>query len=362
MLVASGHDGGRPTHPDERPHPVEPYCQTTSRASARPTGWRSAILPDGRVGAGSLGVSLGAVAIPNYQGFMLPLLRRLGDGEPHKLAEILSDLADDLKIPEEDRHQLLRSGASTVSSRARWAQVYLKEAGLLTLPSRGVLTISEEGRRVLATHPSAIDNKFLTAYPSFVDFQHRRRPPGQSASPVPLDPVDETPEEQMERLWQERRDLVAGDLLQRIAAMEPTGFESLVVRVLVAIGYGGSYSEAASVVGRSGDAGIDGIIKEDRLGLDAIYIQAKRWQGTVGRPEIQRFAGSLDGARASKGVFITTSSFTPDARAYVRSIGKHIVLIDGPMLADLMIEYGVGVVTERAYVVPKVDQDFFEAP
>ena len=295
---------------------------------------------------------------------MLPLLRRLGDGKPHRLTEILSDLADDLKIPDDDRHQLLRSGANTVHSRARWAQAYLKEAGLVTLPSRGVLMISEEGSRVLATHPSAIDNRFLTRYASFVDFQHRRRLPGQSAAPVtePLDQGSETPEEQMERLWQERRDLVAGDLLDRIAAMAPAGFESLVVRVLVAIGYGGSYAEAASVVGRTGDAGIDGIIKEDRLGLDAVYIQAKRWQGVVGRPEIQRFSGSLDGARASKGVFITTSSFTPDARNYVRGIGKHIVLVDGAMLADLMIEYGVGVVTERTYAVPKVDEDFFEAP
>jgi restriction system protein len=304
------------------------------------------------------------VAIPDYQSFMLPLLRRLGDGKPHKLADILADLADDLKIPEDDRHEVLRSGVNTIRSRAGWAQVYLKEAGLLTRPSRGLLAISEEGLRVLATNPSTIDNKFLASYPSFLEFQHRSRPPRSGVSPVPVapSPSAETPDEQMERLWQERRDLVARDLLQRIAAMDPAGFESLVVRVLVAIGYGGSYAEAASVVGRSGDAGIDGIIKEDRLGLDAVYIQAKRWQGVVGRPEIQRFSGSLDGARASKGVFITTSSFTPDARSYVRGIGKHIVLIDGPMLADLMIEYGVGVVTERTYVVPKVDLDFFEAP
>lgn len=295
---------------------------------------------------------------------MLPLLRRLGDDKPHKLAEILGELADELKIPEEDRHQVLQSGVNTVRSRAGWAQLYLKEAGLLTRPSRGALAISEEGRRVLATSPKAIDNKFLMAYPSFVEFRHRRRPPGPGGPPQPGPggPGDGTPEEQMERLWQERRDFVAGDLLERIAAMDPAGFESLVVRVLVAIGYGGSYAEAASVVGRSGDAGIDGIIKEDRLGLDAVYIQAKRWQGVVGRPEIQRFSGSLDGARASKGVFITTSSFTPDARSYVHGIGKHIVLIDGPMLADLMIEYGVGVATERTYVVPKVDEDFFEAP
>lgn len=308
------------------------------------------------------------MAIPDYQSFMLPLLRRLGDGKPHKLAEILSGLADDLQIPEAERHQVLQSGVNTVRSRTGWAGVYLKEAGLLTRPSRGALLISEEGRRVLATSPKVIDNKFLTAYPDFVDFQHRSRPHRPSGPPVgeprhvPVDLGGETPEEQMERLWQGRRGVVAEDLLQRIAAMDPSGFESLVVRVLVAMGYGGSYAEAASVVGRSGDAGIDGIIKEDRLGLDAVYIQAKRWQGSVGRPEIQRFSGSLDGARASKGVFITTSSFSQDAHDYVRGIGKHIVLIDGRMLADLMVEYGVGVVTERTYVVPKVDEDFFEAP
>jgi restriction system protein len=302
------------------------------------------------------------VAIPSYQAFMLPLLRRLGDGKPHRLTEILGALADDLTIPGDDRGQLLSSGANTLHNRARWAQVYLKEAGLLTLPRRGVLMISQEGMKVLATKPSTIDNKFLARYASFVDFQHRRRLPGQNSVPVtvPLDPGSETPEEQMERLWQERRDLVARDLLERIAAMDPAGFEFLVVRVLVAIGYGGSYAEAASVVGRSGDGGIDGIIKQDRLGLDAVYIQAKRWQGKVGRPEIQRFSGSLDGARARKGVFITNSDFSPDARDYVQGIGKNIVLINGPMLADLMIEYGVGVVTERTYVVPKVDQDFFE--
>ena len=164
----------------------------------------------------------------------------------------------------------------------------------------------------------------------------------------------------MERLWQERRHLVARELLERIAGMDAGDFESLVVQVLVAMGYGGSYAEAARVVGKSGDGGIDGIIKEDRLGLDAVYVQAKRWQGVVGRPQLQQFAGSLDGARASKGVFITNSSFTADARTYVEAIGKHIVLVEGRMLADLMIEYGVAVVTERTYLIPKVDEDFFE--
>ncbi len=343
--------------PDQRLYPVGLGWPIPSRASVRATGYRSAFRVHGRAREGSLSVSWGVVAIPDYQAFMLPLLRRLGDNKPHKLAEVLNDLADELQIREEDRHQVLRSGANTIRSRAGWAQAYLKQAGLLTLPSRGVLAISEEGKRVLAANPSGIDYKFLTRYPSFVEFRNRRRPAPPGGPPGP-----ETPDEQMERLWQERRDVVADELLERIAALEPSGFESLVVRVLVAIGYGGSYAEAASVVGRSGDAGIDGIIKEDRLGLDAVYIQAKRWQGVVGRPEIQRFSGSLDGARASKGVFITTSSFSPDAHNYVRGIGKHIVLIDGPMLADLMIEYGVGVITERTYLVPKVDEDFFEAP
>ena len=173
-------------------------------------------------------------------------------------------------------------------------------------------------------------------------------------------PEAEDPDEAMERLWRARRELVAGELLERIGHASPAVFEQLVVRLLVAMGYGGSYAEASQVVGRSGDEGIDGIIKEDRLGLDAIYVQAKRWQTTVGRPEIQKFAGGLDGARARKGVFITTSGFSPDARAYVDRIDKRIVLIDGPMLADLMLDHGVRVATQRAYALPHVDADFFE--
>jgi restriction system protein len=225
-----------------------------------------------------------------------------------------------------------------------------------------MVRITDEGRRVVAEAPERIDVEYLKRYPSFLEFVQGS---GTTAGTVPEQAVaggaeGVDPDEAMERLWRARQQFVASELLERIAAASPTFFEQLVVRLLVAMGYGGSYAEASRVVGRSGDEGIDGIIKEDRLGLDAIYVQAKRWRGSVGRPDVQKFAGSLDGARARKGVFITTSTFSPDARDYVDRIDKRIVLIDGSMLADLMIEHSVGVATGRTYVIPKVDVDFFE--
>jgi restriction system protein len=238
----------------------------------------------------------------------------------------------------------------------------LKQAGLVEGPARGVVRITEEGQRLLAENPPSVGLALLMRYPSFVAFLRRKRST-DSAGTAPIEVAgevsSETPEEAFERLWQTLREEVAAELLERLGSAAPVFFERLVVRLLVAMGYGGSYAEAASVVGRPGDEGIDGVIKEDPLGLDAVYVQAKRWQGVVGRPEIQKFAGSLEGARARKGVFITTSGFTPDARAYVGGIEKRIVLIDGAMLADLMIKHGVGVTPAQTYVIPKVDQDYF---
>lgn len=299
--------------------------------------------------------------IPPFAAFMLPLLRSLSDGEPRRVREVVEADADDLGIPEEERLEQLASGhGNRARNRTRWSLTYLKHAGLIAQPARGLMQVTEEGRRVLASGPDHLDIEYLSRYPSFRDFQKRRRgSPGATSKPSAAS-ASETPDEQMERLWQERRDLVAGNLLERIADMDPGDFESMVVRVLVAMGYGGSFAEAASVVGRSGDGGIDGIIKEDRLGLDAIYVQAKRWQAVVGRPVVQQFAGSLEGARATKGVFITNSTFTDEARKYAGSIGNHIVLVDGDVLAGLMIEYGIGVTVERTYAIPIVDETFFE--
>jgi restriction system protein len=302
------------------------------------------------------------VAIPDYQTFMLPLLKSIADGNDHRLRDLVSGLGDQFGVTDQERAQLLPSGRATVLySRVQWARAYLKQAGLVEGPARGVVRITEEGRRLLAENPPSVGLPLLMRYPSFVAFLHRKRSTDSPETSVePAGEVSkETPEEALERLWQTLRDEVAAELLERLGSAAPVFFERLVVRLLVAMGYGGSYAEAASVVGRPGDEGIDGVIKEDRLGLDAVYVQAKRWQGIVGRPEIQKFAGSLEGARARKGVFITTSSFTPDAHSYVRGIEKKIVLIDGPMLADLMIDHKVGVTTAQTYVVPKVDQDYF---
>ncbi len=250
------------------------------------------------------------------------------------------------------------------NNRVHWAVTYLKNAGLAANPTRGIWRITDEGARVLREKPSRIDNRFLVRYPAFVEWRRRSAPRGPGeAIEEPAKPIldaSETPEETLERTWRAIRAQVAGELLEQIMAASPQFFERLVVQLLVAMGYGGTYAEAAQVTRATGDGGIDGIVNEDRLGLDAIYVQAKRWEATVGRPEIQKFTGSLEGERANKGVFITTSAFSPDARDYVKKIGKRIVLIDGPRLADLLIEHGVGVTTDRAYTIPRLDLDFFE--
>ncbi|MBJ7595914.1 MAG: restriction endonuclease [Candidatus Dormibacteraeota bacterium] len=299
---------------------------------------------------------------------MVPLLRAVADGETHRTSELLPRLADEFGLSEEERSTLVPSGRATVLySRVQWARTYMYQAGLLTSPKRGYIRLSDEGRQVISTNPKRIDLAFLRKYPAFVDFESRTKAPPvpgaialDGSSGPTIGGTAETPDETLERTWRELRTQVAVEVLEKVRSASPRFFEELVVRLLVAMGYGGSYADAASVVGKSGDEGIDGIIKEDRLGLDALYVQAKRWQSVVGRPVIQAFAGSLEGARARKGVMITTSSFTPDAKSYVNQIEKRIVLIDGPTLAELMIEHCVGIATDRTYVVPRIDLDFFE--
>ena len=306
--------------------------------------------------------------VPGFQTFMVPLLRAVADGKEHRTStDLIPRLADEFHLTPADREALLPSGRGTILySRIQWARTYMYQAGLLTSPKRGFVAISDEGRKALASSPRHIDVAFLRRYPAFVAFEGRTKsaasPPGHSSA-APTDapgPDGETPDETLERTWRELRSQVATELLERIRGASPRFFEELVVRLLVAMGYGGSYADAAAVVGRSGDEGIDGIIKEDRLGLDAVYVQAKRWQNIVGRPAVQAFAGSLEGARARKGVMISTSAFSADAQAFTGKIEKRIVLIDGQTLAELMIEHGVGVTVDRTYVVPKIDADFFE--
>ncbi len=293
---------------------------------------------------------------------MRPLLEVLLDGEEHAVRDIYAQLADRFQLTEADRQELIPSGTQPLlHNRAGWAKTYLLKAGLLLSPRRGVISIAERGRQALAGNQQ-IDNRFLRQFPEFMDFTRGSNEPGYVAGQpqAAIAPAAETtPEELIEAGYQQVQNALASDLLDRVRAASPPFFERLVVELLVKMGYGGSLADAGKAVGRSGDQGIDGIIKEDRLGLDVIYLQAKRWESTVGRPEIQQFAGALQGQRARKGVFITTSTFSSEAKQYATAIESRIILIDGTELAQLMISHGVGVTPTAVYQLKRVDSDYF---
>ncbi len=299
------------------------------------------------------------MAIPDYQTTMLPLLRFAGDNQEHRFRDAVQTLADEFDLTEEERKELLPSGQQAIfNNRVGWARLYLVKAGLLEATRRGYFKITEQGHKALTQKPERIDKNFLMQIPDFVkaweSIKGKRKP--EKAESVPS---ETTPEESLESAYQELHDGLASELLQMVKQCPPDFFERLVVDVLIKMGYGGSRKEAGQAVGKTSDGGIDGIIKEDKLGLDIIYIQAKRWEGTVGRPEIQKFAGALQGQRARKGIFITTSSFTKDAREYIENIDTKIILIDGQRLAELMIAYNVGANTTAIYEVKKIDSDYF---
>lgn len=299
------------------------------------------------------------MTIPDYQSIMLPLLRFASDGEEHSLREAIDALADQFKLSAEERQTLLPSGQQAIfDNRAGWARTYLKKASLVESTRRGYFRITRRGQDVLHKDPASINVAYLKQFPEFVEFQSTHRPHevGDNAG-APGD--GQTPAEDIESAYQRAKEGLAEDLLQSAAKASPAFFERLVIDLLLKMGYGGTRVDAGERLGRSGDGGVDGIIKEDRLGLDAIYVQAKRWDGAVGRPEIQKFAGALQGQRAKKGIFITTSSFTSDATEYVQRIDSKIVLIDGEMLARLMIDYNVGVAPLAIYELKKVDLDYF---
>ncbi|MFZ2493479.1 MAG: restriction endonuclease [Thermoanaerobaculia bacterium] len=301
--------------------------------------------------------------VPDFQSLLLPMLRFAADGKDHSLAEAREVLAKEFNLTPEELASLLPSGRQAVfANRAAWAKVYLAQAGLLTSPKRGHFVISSQGVEVLKDPPHRIDIKYLERFPQFVEFRYSRR--REAAGAVQADETETselaTPEETLENAYSKLRGALAADLLAKVKSATPEFFEKLVVTLLLAMGYGGSRADAGRAIGRGGDGGIDGIIDEDRLGLDAIYIQAKRWEGSVGRPEIQKFVGALHGQRARKGVFITTSAFTNDAVGYANRVENRIVLIDGRRLAELMIDFGVGVSVEATYVIKKIDSDFFE--
>lgn len=301
------------------------------------------------------------MAIPDYQTCMLPFLRHLGDGKEHLLRDTEEALAGHFNLTPAERAELLPSGQQGVfKNRIGWARTYLKKAALIEATRRAVFKITERGMATLASNPLKIDTKFLEQWPEFMEFRDISRPIVGQPQPAELPLATTTPEEAIELAYQGLREQLAQELLSRILSCSPTFFEQLVVELLVKMGYGGSRKDAGERIGQTGDGGIDGIIKEDRLGLDTIFIQAKRWQGSVGRPEIQKFVGALQGQRARKGVFITTSTYTSDAIDYTSRIDTKVVLIDGKQLSALMIDFDIGVSVSASYVVKRVDSDYFE--
>jgi restriction system protein len=277
------------------------------------------------------------------------------------LREAIEALAENFNLTDEEKRQLLPSGQqATFDNRVGWARTYLKKARLLKYTRRGHFRITERGKSVLENNPSRIDRNYLKKFSEFVDFITPDPEEETKASRLSVEEEKQTPEEHIEHAYQRVRKSLVKEILQTIQDQSPAFFERLVIDLLVKMGYGGTRKDAGQAVGRSGDGGIDGIIKEDRLGLDIMYIQAKRWnQKTVGRPEIQKFAGALQGRRAKKGIFITTSSFSQTARDYVSRIDSKIVLIDGETLAQLMIDFNIGVTAIASYEIKRIDSDYF---
>lgn len=304
------------------------------------------------------------MAIPDYQSIMLPLLSFASDRQEHSVREAVDSLADHFKLTEEEKSQQLPSGQQTTFlNRVSWATTYMKKAHLLESTRRSHFRITDRGLEALQEKPLSINVKFLKRYPEFVEFQAKGKSLDNSNGGTALlteeQEQTQTPEEVIETAYQSIRNDLAIELLQQIMRCSPSFFEQIVVDLLVKMGYGGSRKDAGRAVGRSNDGGIDGIINEDRLGLDVIYIQAKRWEATIGRPEIQKFVGALQGRHAKKGVFITTSSFTAEAKSYAGMVGNKVVLIDGETLAKLMIDFNVGISPIRNYEVKRIDSDYF---
>jgi len=296
---------------------------------------------------------------------MLPILTMLGDGHPQRVRDIMQTLADQFRLSPEDLEERVPNGSQTrFYNRTNWALTYMAKAGLVTRVPRAHARITDEGLNLVASHPTEVSVRTLRRYETFRQFEERKRPgpaggAAERLAPTATEREVATPDELMESAYRSIREDLADELLERVRACPPSFFEQLVVDVLVSMGYGGSLEDAGAAIGRTGDGGIDGTIKEDRLGLDVVCIQAKRWEGTVGRPVVQAFVGSMEGRQATKGVLITTSSFSRDAEEYVNRIQRRIVLVDGRRLAELMIDHDVGVATKRTYAVKRVDSDYF---
>lgn len=308
------------------------------------------------------------LAIPDFQSLMLPLMRIALDQQIHMFRDSVEVVAKEFGLTRAERLEMLPSGgAPLLYNRLAWAKTHLRQAGLLELPQRGAFRITDTGLELMATRPARIDISVLRKYPAY--FLTKAGASASVSAPLsgaalsvqamPLESERATPEEEIEQAHHLLRQELATDVLESIMKCSPVFFERLVVELMIKMGYGGSREEAGKAVGRSGDGGIDGIINEDRLGLDAIYLQAKRWEGVVGRPEIMRFVGALAGQRATKGVFITTSRFTQEAKDYASTSQYKVVLMDGERLADLMIEHDLGVSVAATYHLKRIDSDFF---
>lgn len=299
--------------------------------------------------------------IPDYQSIMLPLLEFISDGKEYKMRNVTDELAIKFGVTEEEQKELLPSGVAPVFyNRTAWAKTYLKKAGLIDSPKQGIVVISKRGLDVLKKKPSSINVKFLKQFSEFVEFQTSKRE-DEIETETSEEQSIQTPEESLETAYQKIRKSLASELINKVVELSPAFFEKLVVELLVKMGYGGSIKDAGKAMGKSGDEGIDGTIKEDKLGLDIIYIQAKRWKpgNVVGRPELQKFVGALAGQGAKKGIFITTSNFTKEAIEYTPRNETKIVLIDGHQLAQLMIDYNLGCTPQQTYEVKKIDSDYF---
>lgn len=301
------------------------------------------------------------MSVPDFQSFFKPLLEIASDGEEHSLAEARLRIAQMFNLSDDDLSEMLPSGTQTkFDNRVAWAKSYFNQAKVLDNTRRAHFKITDRGMELLGQGHERIDIKVLDQFPEFVEF---RTPNKDSQKDVVEDEKEEkyskTPEEVFQQAYANIRGELASALLRQVKDNSPDFFEQLVVDLMVAMGYGGSRSDAGKSVGKSGDEGIDGIINEDRLGLDVIYLQAKRWEATVGRPEIQKFVGALHGKRAKKGVFITTGKFSNDAKQYVDTIEPKVVLIDGQKLSQYMIDFNLGVTTSATYEIKKIDTDYF---
>ena len=293
---------------------------------------------------------------------MLPVLKEVSDGKEHKICDVVNSLAKKFSLGDEELTIMISSGTQSVFyNRISWAKTHLKKARLIESETKGTIKITERGKQVLQEKPTRIDIKFLKNFDEFVEFRTKSNSKKEKTQ-IETDYDNQTPEELIETAFQDFQKSLAEDLLEKIRSVSPSFFEKLVVALLVKMGYGGSIKDAGKAVGKTGDEGIDGIIKEDKLGLDVIYVQAKRWKenNIIGRPEIQKFVGALAGQGAKKGIFITASSFSKEALEYKPMNDTKVILIDGMELANYMIEYNLGVAPLHNYELKKIDSDYFD--